>query len=124
MQDGKTLEGIVRNPRSQTSTTKRAVVVIDVGIATEENLDILRKNDFDYVCVSSCKLKDYRIYPSCCPVEIEDKKKQKIQLQKVISEKHNDYFLKIDSEPNSVKRNNPYNEHTEIGFDGFSKLLR
>jgi hypothetical protein len=100
------------------------LVVIDAGIATDENLEMLIENDFDYVCVSRSKLKDYRIDPSCCPVEIEDKKKQKIQLQKVISEKHNDYFLKIDSEPNSLERNNPYNEHAEIGFDGFSKLLR
>jgi hypothetical protein len=73
------------------------VVAIDAGIVTEENLEMLRKNDFDYVCVSRSKLKNYRIDPSCCPVEIEDRKKQKIQLQKVISEKHNDsaFYMNI-----------------------------
>jgi hypothetical protein len=48
----------------------RAVVVIDAGIATEENLAMLSENNFDYVCVSRSKLKDYRIEPACCPVEI------------------------------------------------------
>ena len=71
MQDSKTLKEIVTNLRSQTSTRKRAVVVIDAGIATEENLQMLNENDFDYVCVSRCKLKDYRIDPTCSPVEIE-----------------------------------------------------
>jgi hypothetical protein len=63
----------------------------------------VRENDFDYVCVSRSKLKDYRIdpiSPSCCPLELEDRK---IQLQKVISEKDNDYFLKIDSEAKRTK---------------------
>ena len=50
MQDSKTLEEIVTNLRFQTSTAKRAVVVIDAGIATEANLTMLRENNFDYVC--------------------------------------------------------------------------
>jgi len=61
MQDSNTLKAIVTNLRGQTSTAKRAVVVIDAGIATEENLRMLTENNFDYVCVSRCKLKDYRI---------------------------------------------------------------
>ena len=108
MQDSNTLEEIVMNLRSHASTTKRAIVVIDAGIVTEENLQMLNENNFDYVCVSRCKLKDYRIYPACCPVEIEDRKKQKIQLQKVISDKHNDYFLKLDSEAKRAKAKECY----------------
>jgi hypothetical protein len=37
---------------------------------TEENLAMLSENNFDYVCVSRSKLKDCRIDPACCPVEI------------------------------------------------------
>jgi hypothetical protein len=125
-QDSKTLEEIVMNLRSRTSTTKRAVVVIDAGIATEENLQMLSENNFDYVCVSRCKLKDYRIDPTCCPVEIEDRKKQKIQLQKVISAKHNDYFLKIDSQAKRAKEvsmNNRFQEGFEKGLSIISNSL-
>jgi hypothetical protein len=75
MQDCSRLEEIITNLRSQTLTSKRAVVVIDAGIATEENPAMLTAHNFDYVCVSRCKLKDYTIDPACLPVEVEDKKK-------------------------------------------------
>jgi len=119
MQDSNTLEEIVLKLRSQTSSAKRAVVVIDAGIATEENLAMLTKNDFDYVCVSRSKLKGYQIVPNSSPIEIEDKKKQKITLQKVVSEKHNDFFLKIDSQAKRAKEmsmNNRFQEGFEKGL--------
>jgi hypothetical protein len=119
MQDSLTLKEIVTNLRSQTSSAKRAVVVIDAGIATEENLTMLQENDFDYVCVSRCKLKKYKIDPHSSPVEIEDKKKQKIRLQKIVSEKHNDFFLKIDSQAKRTKEvsmNNRFQENFEKGL--------
>ena len=81
IQDSGTLEKIVTKLRAGTSNTKRAVVVMDAGIATEENLEMLRKNEFDYVCVSRSKLKDYAVDPDGSPLEVEDKRKQKIQLQ-------------------------------------------
>ena len=124
--DCKTLEKIVTNLRSQTSTSKRAIVVIDAGIATEENLEMLLENGFDYVCVSRNKLKKYTIDPSCSPVEIEDKKKQKICLQKVVSEKHNDFFLKIDSEAKRAKEvsmNHRFQEGFEKGLSLISASL-
>jgi hypothetical protein len=126
VQDSKTLEEIVMNLRTQTSTTKRATVVIDAGIATEENLQMLGENNFDYVCVSRCKLKDYRIDPACSPVEIEDKRKQKIRLQKIVSERHSDYFLKIDSEAKRAKEvsmNNRFQEGFEKGLSIISASL-
>ena len=67
------------------------------GIATDENLAMLTENGLDYLCVSRCKIKDYRIDTESLPVMVKDKKEQLIQLQKVVSEKHNDFFLKIDN---------------------------
>jgi hypothetical protein len=93
--------------------------VIDAGIATEENLTMLQENDFDYVCVSRCKLKDYKIAPNSSPVEFEDRKRQKISLQKVESEKHNDFFLKVDSQAKRAKEmsmNNRFQENFEKGL--------
>jgi hypothetical protein len=127
MQDCKTLEEIVKNLRTQTSTSHKAVAVIDAGIATDENLEMLTANDFDYVCVSRCKIKDYRIAPGSVPIETEDKKKQKIKLQKVISEKHNDFFLKIDSEAKRAKEvsmNNRFQENLEKGLATIAASLQ
>ena len=39
----------------------KPVVVIDAGITTEENLDYLRGNGFDYFCVSRIGLQDYSL---------------------------------------------------------------
>jgi hypothetical protein len=37
----------------------KPIVVMDAGIATEENLEYLRSINFDYICVSRSELKDY-----------------------------------------------------------------
>ena len=117
MQDCKTLEGVVKTLRSKTSASARATVVIDAGIATDENLEMLGKNGFDYVCVSRCKIKDYTIDTES--VTVKDKKNQIIQLQKVVSDKHNDFFLKIDSQAKRAKElsmNNRFQEGFEKGL--------
>ena len=40
---------------------ERPVVVMDAGIATEENLEYLRAHGFDYICVSRNNLQDYSL---------------------------------------------------------------
>ena len=124
--DCSTLESIVKNIRSKTSSTKRGTVVIDAGIATEENLRMLGENGFDYVCVSRSKLKDYSIEPNTETVEVQDKKKQKISLQKVVSKKHNDFFFKVDSQAKRAKEqsmNNRFQEGFEKGMATISASL-
>jgi transposase len=120
MQDCTTLKTIVKNLRTGTShSAKKGIVVIDAGIATEDNLAMLTENNFDYICVSRSRLKSYKLEPDSETVEAEDKKHQKIKLQKVISEKHNDYFLKIESEAKRQKElsmNNRFQEGFEKGL--------
>jgi transposase len=51
--DSKTLEQIICELSSRTSSTDRhPIVVLDAGIATEDNLKLLKQNNFDYMCVS------------------------------------------------------------------------
>jgi hypothetical protein len=121
MQDCMTLKTIVENLRTSTShSAKKGIVVIDAGIATDANLAMLTESNFDYICVSRSKLKDYKIEPDSETVEVEDKKHQKIRLQKIISEKHNDYFLKIESEAKRLKEQSMNNRFQE----GFEKGLK
>ena len=126
MQDCKTLEGIVKKIRFKTSTSRRAIVVIDAGIATDENLAMLTRNGFDYVCVSRSKIKDYTIDAESVPIIVEDKKKQKITLQNVVSEKYTDFILKVDSEAKRAKEvsmNNRFQEGFEKGLSIISASL-
>jgi hypothetical protein len=58
MADCKTLSEIIDNLRTVTTTCeKRVIVVIDAGIATNENLELLKQKNYDYVCVSRSNLK-------------------------------------------------------------------
>ncbi|MDR2972018.1 MAG: IS1634 family transposase [Bacteroidales bacterium] len=127
MQDPQTLENIVKNLRNKTSeTAKKAIVVIDAGIATKDNLKMLTDNEFDYICVSRSKLKKYKIVEGSKIVEVEDKKHQKISLQKVESEQYNDYFLKVESEGKRQKEesmNNRFQERFESGLKAISASL-
>jgi hypothetical protein len=126
MQDCKTFEEIVKNIRAQTSTSNRAIVVIDAGLATDENLEMLTENKFDYVCVSRCKIKNYTVDSESLPIMVEDKKKQKIKLQKVFSEKYKDFILKIDSDTKRVKEvsmNNRFQESFEKGLSHIAASL-
>lgn len=96
--DPKTLSDMITGLRVKTSlSTKKALVVIDAGIATEENLSLIRKKGFDYICVSRSNLTKYSIDANSVSVSIRDNKNQKIELCPVQSNKNTDYYLKVES---------------------------
>jgi len=85
--DSKTLEQIIAELSGRTSATGRQpVVVLDAGIATEDNLKLLKENKFDYMCVSRSGMNKYRVDTQSKPVKIYDKKQQELTLQKVTVE--------------------------------------
>lgn len=58
MADSKTLEGMNDKLRIKTSdSAKKALVVIDAGIAVEGNLEMIKAKGYDYLCVSRSSLK-------------------------------------------------------------------
>jgi outer membrane protease len=91
LQDSKSLKNIGATLHVKISSEKRATIIIDAGIATEENPKMLVDGNFDYVCVARTKLKDYRVSTDYKVVAVEDKRHQKITLRKVESEQHNDF---------------------------------
>jgi hypothetical protein len=103
MSDSKSLGEIIDKLRLQTSAEKRAVVVIDAGISTEENLELLKVKGYDYVCVSRSKIKDYSIDKNNKEISLVAKNKQKITLQKVDTDKTTDYVLKVKSTGKEAK---------------------
>ena len=74
--DSKTLATIIDKLRLQTSTTaQRAIVVLDAGIATNDNLALLQTKGYDYVCVSRSTLKNYQAVEAASPQFITTKNK-------------------------------------------------
>ena len=101
--DSSTLPIIVDNIRHQTSEDKRAVVVIDAGIATEDNLALIKAKGYDYVCVSRSEIKNYSISTDGAIRHLMTKDNQFITLQKVEKKGDTDYILKVKSTGKQAK---------------------
>ena len=123
MADSKTLKGMIENLRIRTSSSaKKAIVVIDAGIATDENLAMIKEKGYDYMCVSRSSLKGYNIEAGATTVSITDNKKQKIDLCRVKSDRNTDYYLKVESHSKELKERS-MNEQFRLRFeDGLQKI--
>ena len=132
MADCKTLEAMI-NKLSIATTTKstnkdgsKRIVVIDAGIATEDNLKMITEKGYDYVCVSGSSLKKYRVVDGVSSVTVLDHKRRPIELIQVQTEDTTDreYYLKVSSPTKSLKEsamNNQFCKRYEEGLDSISK---
>jgi transposase len=82
---------------------KAPIVVIDAGIATEANLQMIRSKGYHYLCVSRKKLTDYQIDNSRLTVLMETKSKYDIVLKKVADQEDRDYHLEVTSVKKALK---------------------
>lgn len=107
MTDSKTLETIVNALSKQTSfSDRKPIVVLDAGIATDDNLKMLKSRQYDYMCVSRSNLKEYRADTNSFPIEIKDKRNQPIELMKVrVHEGNSDKYLWVKSKTKALKEN-------------------
>lgn len=104
--DSKTLESMVNRLSSSTSATKRKpVVVMDAGIATNDNVKMLKSKGYDFLCVSRSNLGEYHADIESTPVVIQDKRKQPIELMAVKVEGDNDHYLWVKSHAKALKEN-------------------
>ena len=125
--DCKTLADMIEKLRLATSSTgKKALVVIDAGIATDENLKLIRENGYDYLCVSRSTIKEYTIEPVDCGVTILDKRRQRIELIKANVHSETDYFLRVKSESKGIKEsamNSRFKDRFEEGMVNIESSL-
>lgn len=123
MADSKTLEGMIDKLRIKTSSSaKKALVVIDAGIATNSNLAMIKEKGYDYMCVSRSSMKNYNIEAGATTVTITDNKKQKIDLCRVKSDRNTDYYLKVESHSKGLKERS-MNEQFRSRFEGGLKKI-
>jgi len=111
MADCNTLREIIESLISATVATpvtaggKKRIVVIDAGIATEKNLQMITEKGFDYVCVSRSSMKKYKVVDGALPVVVRDLKKRPIELIQVKTPKSagSEYYLKVTSHSKGLK---------------------
>lgn len=78
---------------------------MDAGIATDDNILMLKSKGCDYLCVSRSNLKAYYADTNTRPVIIKDKRDQPIELLKVNCAQNNDQYLWIKSHAKALKEN-------------------
>lgn len=99
----KTLGDVLNNMESYfDKQTERATIVIDAGIATDENLNQIKGKGYDYVCVSRTTPKEYRKLSAQATL-LHDNRGNKIEVQKIILENSGDIFLHVQSEQKGEK---------------------
>jgi Transposase len=127
MADSKTLEGMINKLRIKTSSSARkALIVIDAGIASDENLKMILENGYDYLCVSRSSLKIYNIEAGATTVSVTDNRKQKIELCRVKSDNNTDYCLKVESHSKELKErsmNEQFRSRFEAGLQKIADSL-
>jgi len=127
MADSKTLEGMIENLRIKTSlSAKKALVIIDAGIATDDNLKMIKEKGYDYLCVTRSSLKDYKIEAGVTTVTVTDNRRQKIELCKVKSDRNTDYYLKVESQTKEKKErsmNEQFRSRYEAGLQKIADSL-
>ncbi|MER3472420.1 MAG: transposase [Chitinophagaceae bacterium] len=121
--DSKTLAQIIAELSARTSSTeRRPVVVLDAGIATEDNLKLLKKNKFEYMCVSRSGMNKYTVDTESKPVKICDKKQQELTLQKVTAEGSTDTWLRVHSAAKALKESGMNSRFSERFEQGLSQI--
>ena len=67
--------------------------MIDAGIATDDNLALLKQKGYNYLCVSRTKLKKYTLAEDRRSVTVCYSRKRSITLSEVRNGLGSDYFL-------------------------------
>ena len=80
-------------------------MVLDAGISTEDNIAMLKRKEYYYLCVSRSNLKEYYADTESNPVKIKDKRNQPIELLKVKVNEDNDHYLWVKSQAKSLNEN-------------------
>jgi transposase len=83
---------------SHCTNAEHPVVVIDAGIATAKNLEMIRAKGYHYLCVSRTKLKNYEAVQGRLTVLLETKSKRQVRLKAVNSPGNTDYYLEVASQ--------------------------
>jgi len=99
--DRQTLADMLDDMKAHSPDNVKRTVVLDAGIADEENLALLKEEGYNYVCVSRKKLKDYTIDKTITQLTDRDKNQVELSLLKV--EDSQDTWMHVKSQAKGLK---------------------
>ena len=121
--DSKTLAAMIEKLSTHTCNHK-AVVVLDAGIATEENLKLIVEKGYKYLCVSRTKLKDYQTVSDRLTVLLDTKSNKTIRLKSVATQSNTDYYLEVQSPSKAMKEAGMMNQFEKRFEEELQKIYK
>ena len=104
---------------------QKVLVVMDAGISTKENLDLIRQKGYNYLCVTRKALTDYKVKDGAKTVTVYDCKRRPIELQEVGAD-GGDYYLRVKSPAKALKEqsmNRSFRKRFEDGMETVAASL-
>jgi len=98
MSEPDTLQDLLEQMQAHSATAH--TLILDAGIATEDNLAMLRKQGFKYICVSRTRLKDYQAQGG---VTLTDKRGRNIECQMIEADGQPDRWMLVKSQAKAAK---------------------
>lgn len=90
--------------KSTVTGNQKVLVVLDAGIATEENLKLIKEKGYDYLCVSRSKPDVKQVNEQAKSVTVTDCENHPITLTAIQTQSEDgDYWLKIKSPQKELK---------------------
>jgi transposase len=127
--DAQTLEDMIDRLERSSLDKKDKTIVIDAGIATEENLEFINSKGYKYVCVSRKRLKDYTIASTNKQViKLTHRDKNEVKLSIFHPEGYDDTWMYVQSDAKRKKETSMdeklctrYEDDLQAIKDGISK---
>ena len=113
---------IAKNPTAP-NPEEKVLVVMDAGIATEENLRLVKERGYNYLCVSRHKPDKVETAENGRTVTVYDTLHRAITLAEVAHEDGGDYYLRVNS-PAKALTERSMNEQWRERFETEMKKAR
>jgi transposase len=125
--DSSTLEHIVKKLNEKSGYgSQKPTIVMDAGIATEDNISFLKQQGHNYLCVARSGLKQYTADSSKLPVELNDKKGSPIEILRVQSQRNADAYFWVKSHAKGLKEkgmSSKFAQRFEEGLQSIQKSI-
>lgn len=126
--DSKTMTDMLTDLKKHADPSKeKQTVVIDAGIATEDNLKLIREKGYHYVCVSPKRLKDYPLSEDKKAIyRLTDRGKEKVKLSVFYPKQEQDCWMYVQSPTKRKKEQSidtKLNGRFEEGLETIQKAL-
>lgn len=98
-----TLKDMIADMEEHSSSHSKKTIVMDAGIATEDNLSLIREKGYDYVCVAREQLENYTVSDSDKTKVFTDRDKNQVELSILQPEDKGDTWMYVRSQAKAHK---------------------